>query len=153
MAIQFGHKCNQYDRLAQKRTHGMCRSVIPWPFLRNNHVNCLILDVHTDQTYNDNLFLFRALAVYLHTTTNLETFNTKIFNDFFCDSKQFNLPILEHVIIQTTCVKHLLALMPVNSILTPCVRICPQDCIRDRATMKLYKNSRQGQIEFLRLKV
>ena len=31
-------------------------------------------------------------------------------------------------------------LMPVNSILIPGVRICPQACILDRTTMKNYKN-------------
>ena len=47
-------------------------SVIPEPLLRNNHVNCLISDAHTREPYKDNLCLFRALAVHLHGTDNLE---------------------------------------------------------------------------------
>ena len=38
--------------------------------------------------------------------------------------------------------------MLVNSILVLCVRICPQDCIRDETTMNKHKKSRQGKIEF-----
>ena len=68
-------------------------SVIPEPLLRNNHVNCLISNQDTKQPYNDNLCLFRALAVHLHGTTGLETSTSKIFNDFLeksgCDPKQF----------------------------------------------------------------
>ena len=52
--------------------------------------------------------MFRALAVPLHGTTNLETSTSKILNDFLekldCDPKQFrgvsmdNLPIVEDVV-------------------------------------------------------
>ena len=83
-------------------------SVIPEPLLRNNQVNCLISDQDTKQPYNDNLCLFRALAVHLHGTTGLETSVSKIFNDFLgksgCDPKQFrgvsmdNLPVVEDVV-------------------------------------------------------
>ena len=83
-------------------------SVIPEPLLRNNHVNCLISNQDTKQPYNDNLCLFRALAVHLHGTTILETSTSKIFNDFLeksgCDPKQFrgvsmdNLPVVEDVV-------------------------------------------------------
>ena len=40
-----------------------------------------------------------------------------------------------------------------NSILILCVRICPQDCIRDGTTMKKHKKSRQDKIEFEHLKI
>ena len=83
-------------------------SVIPEPLLRNNHVNCLISDAHTQEPYSDNLCLFRALAVHLHGTINLEISISKIFNDFLeklgCDPKQFrgvsidNLPVVEDVV-------------------------------------------------------
>ena len=83
-------------------------SVIPEPLLRSHQVNCLISDAHTLQPYNDNLCLFRALAVHLHGTTNLETSTSAIFNAFIkklgCDPKQYcgismdNLPIVEDVV-------------------------------------------------------
>ena len=82
--------------------------MIPEPLLRNNHVNCLVSDRDTKQPYNDNLCLFRALALQLHGTTGLETSTSKIFNDFLeksgCDPKQFrgvsmdNLPVVEDVV-------------------------------------------------------
>ena len=58
-------------------------SVILEQLLRKNHVYFfLISDAHTQQTYNDNLCLFRALAVHLHGKTSLETSTSKIFNAF-----------------------------------------------------------------------
>ena len=53
-------------------------SVITEPLLKNNKVNCLI---SRRQPYNDNLCLFRALAVHLHGTSNLVTSTAKICND------------------------------------------------------------------------
>ena len=59
-------------------------SLIPEPLLRNNHVNCLISNQDKKkQPYNDNLCLFRALAVHLHGTTGLETSTLKIFTIFW----------------------------------------------------------------------
>ena len=86
-----------------------CRdSVIPEPLLRTNHVKFLVSDQNTKQPYNDNLCLFRALAVHLHGTNSLGTSTSKIFNDFLeksgCDPKQFcgvsmdNRPIVEDVV-------------------------------------------------------
>ena len=82
--------------------------MIPETLLRNHQVNCLISDAHTQEPYNDNLHLFRALAVHLHGTTNLETSTSKTFKDFLeklgCDPQQFrgvsmdNLPIIEDVV-------------------------------------------------------
>ena len=59
-------------------------------------------------------------------------------------------PLFEN---QTICGNQSLGLMLVNSILILCVRVCPQDCIRDGTTMKKHKNSRQGKIEFEHLKI
>ena len=52
-----------------------------------------------------------------------------------------------------TCVKQSLVLKQVNSSLVVCVKICPHACIRDETTTKKHKNSRQGKIEFERLKI
>ena len=87
-------------------------SVIPDPLLRNHQGNCLISDAHTQQSYNDHLCLFRALATHLHGTTNLETSTSMIFIAFLektgCDPKQFrrvsmdNLIIVEDVVEKNT---------------------------------------------------
>ena len=89
---------------------GFPDSVIPEPLLGNNHVNCLVLDQNKKQPFNDTLGLFRALVVHLHGTTNLETFTSKIFNDFpenwVCDPKQLdNLPIVEDVVEKNIFIK------------------------------------------------
>ena len=61
-----------------------------------------------------------------------------------------NEPLFDN---QKTCVNQLLVWILFNTFLILCVRICPQVCIRDRTTMKKYKNSSQGKIEFKRLKI
>ena len=68
----------------------------------------MVSDQNTKHPYNENLCFFRALAVHLHGTTNLETSTSKIFNDILeksgCDPKQFrgvsmdDLPVVEEVV-------------------------------------------------------
>ena len=58
-------------------------SVIPEPLLRNNHVNCLIWNQDIKQPHNDNLCLFRALAVQLHGTTGLDTSTSRSLTIFW----------------------------------------------------------------------
>ena len=55
---------------------------LPEPLLKNHNVNCLTYEKHTLQPYNDNLCLFRALAVHLHGNKKLEDETSKIFNLF-----------------------------------------------------------------------
>ena len=57
-------------------------TVVPEPLLGNGNVNCLTFDRNTRQPYNDNLFLFRALALPLHGNEKLEEEASKIFNLF-----------------------------------------------------------------------
>ena len=55
-------------------------TVLPEPLLRNHNVNCLTFERNTRQPYNDNLCLFRALALPLHGNEKLEEFTSKILN-------------------------------------------------------------------------
>ena len=57
-------------------------TVLPEPLLRNCNVNCLTFERITRQPYNDNLCLFRALALHLHGNEKLEEETSKIFNLF-----------------------------------------------------------------------
>ena len=41
-------------------------TVLAEPFLKNHNVNCLTFERNTRKPYNDNLCLFRALALHLH---------------------------------------------------------------------------------------
>ena len=56
------------------------------PLLRNCNVNCLTFERNTRQPYDDNLCLFRALALHLHGNEKLEEETSKIFN-FFLNSE------------------------------------------------------------------
>ena len=56
-------------------------TVLPEPLLRNCNVNCLTFERKRRQPYNDNLCLFRALALHLHLTKNEEE-TSKNFNLF-----------------------------------------------------------------------
>ena len=57
-------------------------AVLPEPLLKNHTINCLTFEENTRQPYNDNLCLFRALALHLHGTQRLEEETSKIFNLF-----------------------------------------------------------------------
>ena len=57
-------------------------AVLPEPILRIGTINCLTYEEITRQPYNDNLCLFRALALHLHGTQRLEEETSKLFNLF-----------------------------------------------------------------------
>ena len=60
-----------------------CKGVVlPKPLLRNGKINCLTYEENTRQPYNDNLSLFRAIALHLHGTQRLEEETSKFFNLF-----------------------------------------------------------------------
>ena len=55
-------------------------AVLSEPLLKNCTFNCLRFEENTRQRYNDNLCLFRALALHLHGNRRLEEETSKIFN-------------------------------------------------------------------------
>ena len=57
-------------------------TVLPEPLLKNHNVNCLTFERNTRQSYNDNIYLFRALALHLHGNEKLEEETSKFFNLF-----------------------------------------------------------------------
>ena len=66
-----------------KNIHIGCKNaVLPEPLLKNHTINCLMYEEKTRQPYNDNLCLFRALALHLHGTQRLEGEISKLFNLF-----------------------------------------------------------------------
>ena len=57
-----------------------CKNAILTELLIKNHkINCLTFGEVTTQPYNDNLCLFRALALHLHGTQRLEEETSKLF--------------------------------------------------------------------------
>ena len=61
-------------------------TVLPEPLLKHHNVNCLTFEKSTSQPYNDNLCLFRALALHFHGNEKLEEVTSKIFNLFLNNS-------------------------------------------------------------------
>ena len=51
---------------------GWKNAVLPDHLLRNGTINCLTYKEYTRQPYNNNLYLFRALALHLHGSQRLE---------------------------------------------------------------------------------
>ena len=60
-------------------------AVILEQLLRRPHINCLVINGH-GETYKDYLCLFRAVAVHLYGSAELETNAAKLFSDFLHDS-------------------------------------------------------------------
>ena len=58
------------------------------PLFKNHNVNCLTFERNTSQPYNDNLCLFRALALHLHGNEKLEDETSKFFNLFLNNSEE-----------------------------------------------------------------
>ena len=57
-------------------------TVLPEPLLKNHNVNCLNFERNTSQRHNDNLCLFRELALHLHGNEELEEETSKVLNLF-----------------------------------------------------------------------
>ena len=67
---------------------GCKETVLPEPLLKNHNVNCYTFGRNTLQPYNDNLCLFRALALHLHGNKKLKEETSKISNLFLNNSEE-----------------------------------------------------------------
>ena len=61
---------------------GCKNAALPEPLFRNHTINCLTFEENSRQPKNNNLCLFRALALHLHGNQRLEEETSKIFNLF-----------------------------------------------------------------------
>ena len=88
---------------------GCTDSPLPEPLLRNLEVNCLVSNGH-NEPYNNTLCLFRAVAIHLFGSVDVELHATEIFHNFItairCDLESFTgvssdqIPIIEELIKQ-----------------------------------------------------
>ena len=78
-------------------TMGCKDRVLLDPVLKNRNVNCLTCERNTLQPYNDNLCLFRALALHLHGNEKLEEEASKIFKLFLNNSEERDVLKLQGV--------------------------------------------------------
>ena len=72
-------------------------TVLLEPLLKSHIVNCLTLEKNTLQTHNDNLCLFRALALHLHGNKKLEQETSKVFKLFLNNSEERDPPKFQGV--------------------------------------------------------
>ena len=72
-------------------------TVLLEPLLGNRNVNCLTFEKNTLKPYNDNLCLFRALALHLHANEKLEEETSKIFQLFFDNSEEGDVSKIQAV--------------------------------------------------------
>ena len=83
--------------------------VLPESFSKNHTANCLTFEKNTRKPYNDNLCLFRALALNLHGIERLEEEASKLFNLFLVYSTtpdpskiqgvcMDDIPSVEHIV-------------------------------------------------------
>ena len=81
---------------------GCTDSPIPEPLLRNTEVNCLLSNGH-DQPYEDNLYLFRAIAIHSFGSVYVELQAIKIFHNFViasgCDPANFTGVSFDQILI------------------------------------------------------
>ena len=66
-------------------------TVLPEPLLKNHNVNCLTFERNTSQPYNNNLCVFKPLALHLHGNEKLDEETSKTFNFFLNNSEQENV--------------------------------------------------------------
>ena len=74
-------------------------TVLPESLLRYCNVNCLTFERNTKQPYNDNLCLFRALALHLHSNQKLEEETSKFFNFFPNNSEERDVAEFQDVLL------------------------------------------------------
>ena len=88
---------------------GCLDAVIPEQLLRRSDVNCLVTNGY-GETYKDYLCLFRAVAVHLYGSAELETNAAKLFSDFLQESGHdainFRGMSLDHLVFVENAIKH-----------------------------------------------
>ena len=113
-------------------------TVILEQLLRRQHVNCLVINGH-GETYKDYLCLFRAVAVHLYGSAELETDAAKLFSDFLYDSGHdainFRGVSMDHLVFVENAIK--------NNIFIYDIDIEDGDFVGDRArkSIEIYENS------------
>ena len=88
---------------------GCLDAVIPEQLLRRSDVNCLVTNGY-GETYRDYLCLFRAVAVHLYGSAELETNAAKLFSDFLHESGHDAINLrgvsLDHLVFVENAIKH-----------------------------------------------
>ena len=114
---------------------GCKNAVLPEPILRNGTINCLTYEENTRQLYNDNLCLFRALALHLHGTQRAEEETSKLFNLFI--NKMDGLSASQIQVVQMNDIPI------VENLLTLNILLCDIDVVDGNIIRELARRSVQ----------
>ena len=113
-------------------------AVIPEQLLRRSDVKCLVTNGY-GETYKDYLCLFRAVAVHLYGSAELETNAAKLFNDFLHESGHdainFRGVSMDHLVFVENAIEH--------NIFIYCFDIEDGDFVGElaRRTFEMYENN------------
>ena len=88
-----------FAALLKHEPMGCKDSVLFEPLLKNYDVKFLTYERNTKQPYNDNLCLFRALALHLHGNEKLEEETSKSFKFFLNDSEGWDFSKIKGVLL------------------------------------------------------
>ena len=88
---------------------GCLDAVIPEQLLKRRDINCLVTNGY-GKTYKDYLCLFRAVAVHLYGSAELETNAANWFSDFLHESDHdainFRGVSMDHLVFVENAIKH-----------------------------------------------
>ena len=87
-------KLTFFAALLRDKPMGCKDAILPEPLLKNHTINCVTFEKNTKKPYNDNLCLFRAVALHLfgNETLEEETSTFSIFCLLTVHSLPFNVP-------------------------------------------------------------
>ena len=109
MVIHSNYNGYRFCSASCEYTYGLHRFASSRPPVKESEVNCLVSNGH-NETCNDNLCLFRAIAIHLFGSVDVELHATEIFHNFItasgCQPESFTgvsfdqIPIIEELIKQ-----------------------------------------------------
>ena len=118
-------------------------AVLPEPLLKNQTIKCLTFEENTRQAYNDNLCLFRALALHMHAIQRLEEETSSVFNLFINKMDGLSADQFQGV--------HMNDIPTVEDLLTPNILLYDIDIVDGNITGELARRSMQKYNNTVRL--
>ena len=122
---------------------GCEEAVLSEPLLKNCTINCLTCEKNTRQPYNDNLCLFRALALHLHGNQRMEEETLTIFDLFINKTDGLSADQLQGV--------HMNHIPVVEDLLTLNIVLYDNDIVDGNITGELARRSLQKYNNTVRL--
>ena len=110
---------------------GCMDAVLPEQLLRRSDVNCLVSNGYSE-TYKDYLCMFRAIAVHLYGSYELETNVANLLRAFLCefgdDATNFRGVSIDHLVLVENAIKHNIFIYDFDIEKRICRRTCEKNC-------------------------